>query len=78
VDALVDVSSGADLFICECSAFENDARYHLNWRTIERNLTRLGARRLLLTHMGPEMLARCKEVSSPRVILGEDGMTLEV
>jgi ribonuclease BN (tRNA processing enzyme) len=78
VENLIPAASGADLFICECSAFEKEARFHLNWRTIEKNLDRLGARRYLLTHMGPEMLANRGAVQDPRVTLGEDGQVLEI
>ena len=65
VESLIDASMGSDLFICECSAFEANARYHLNWRTIERNLDRLGAKRILLTHMGPETLANRHAIREP-------------
>jgi ribonuclease BN (tRNA processing enzyme) len=77
-ESLIPAATGADLFICECSAFEKDARFHLNWRTIEKNLDRLGARRYLLTHMGPEMLANRTAVNDARVTLSEDGQVLEV
>lgn len=76
VESLVDAASGSDLFICECFAFETEARYHLNWRTIEKNLGRLGAKVILLTHMGPEMLANRAAVKADNVRLAEDGMTL--
>ena len=78
VESLVPAANGADLFICECSAFEKEARYHLNWRTIEKNLERLGARRILLTHMGPEMLANQAAVTDARVGFAEDGLVMEV
>jgi ribonuclease BN (tRNA processing enzyme) len=77
-ESLIPAATGADLFICECSAFEKDARFHLNWRTVEKNLDRLGARRYLLTHMGPEMLANRTAVNDARVTLSEDGQVLEV
>jgi ribonuclease BN (tRNA processing enzyme) len=77
-ESLVPAATGADLFICECYAFDSAARYHMNWRTIQGNLERLGAKRVLLTHMGLEMLARRGEVSDPRVLLAEDGLALEI
>jgi ribonuclease BN (tRNA processing enzyme) len=77
-DNLIPAASGADLFICECSAYESDAKFHLNWRTIEKNLSRLGAHRLLLTHMGPEMLANQGAVTAEGVICARDGLALEV
>ncbi|HKZ97255.1 MAG TPA: MBL fold metallo-hydrolase, partial [Hyphomicrobiaceae bacterium] len=76
--SLIDASMGSDIFICECSAFEAEARYHLNWRTIERNLGRIGAKRILLTHMGPETLANRHAIHEQRVSLAEDGMALDL
>ena len=78
VESLIPAAAGADLFICECSAFDKEARFHLNWRIIEKNLDRLGARRFLLTHMGPEMLANRNAVQDARVTLGEDGQVLNI
>ena len=78
VENLVQASMGSDLFICECSAFEANARYHLNWRTIESNLDRLGAKRVLLSHLGPETLANRHAIHAPRVELADDGMVLDL
>jgi ribonuclease BN (tRNA processing enzyme) len=78
VDSLVDAANGADLYITECFSFEKPIGYHLAWRDIERNLDRLGAKRVLLTHMGPEMLNRRDRVRDPRVLLAEDGMTIDI
>ena len=78
VENLVPAANGADLFISECFGFEVPPGYHMSWRDIAANIERLGARRILLTHMGPEMLARRHEVREPRVLLAEDGMMLDV
>jgi ribonuclease BN (tRNA processing enzyme) len=77
-ESLIPAATGADLFICECSAFDKEARFHLNWRTIEKNLDRLGARHVLLTHMGPETLANRSAINDPRVTLSEDGLVLKI
>lgn len=76
VESLCDAARGADLFITECFAFDKPARYHLNWRTIEAQLPRLSARSVLLTHMGPDMLANQHLVTHPAVKLASDGMQL--
>jgi ribonuclease BN (tRNA processing enzyme) len=76
VESLREAASDADLFITECSAYEANARYHLNWRTIEAQLPRIGARSVLLTHMGPEMLANQHLISHPGVKISADGMKL--
>ena len=78
VDSLVPAAGNADLFICECFAFEKNARYHLNWRTIEANLQRLEARHVMLTHLGPEALANRHAIRHPQVSIAEDGLVREI
>lgn len=78
VENLAAVAAGADLFITECHGFERPVRYHMTWRDIHRNLDRLTAKRLLLTHMSDDMLANRAKVSHPRVTLAEDGMVIDV
>jgi ribonuclease BN (tRNA processing enzyme) len=77
-ESLIPAASGADLFITECFAFDRESPSHLNWRTIEKNLDRLGAKRVLLTHMGEAMLANRSAVQDPRVGLAEDGLILKL
>ena len=50
----------------------------MNWRIIERNLDRLVAQRVMLTHMNSHMLANRAAVQSARVLLAEDGLVLDV
>jgi hypothetical protein len=38
----------------------------------------LGADRVLLTHMGQEMLAESVKVDRERYMIAEDGMTIEI
>lgn len=78
VDALMPLGADADLYIIECYQFEKPTYYHLGWVEIAANLDCLGAKRVLLTHMSADMLARRGEVSHPRVILAEDGLALDV
>jgi ribonuclease BN (tRNA processing enzyme) len=78
VEPLIEASRDADLFITECYAFDADPPYHLNWRVIERNLTRITAKRLMLTHMNSAMLANRHLVADPRVMLAEDGLTVDI
>jgi ribonuclease BN (tRNA processing enzyme) len=78
VDCLIRASDGADLFLCECYAFDGTPRYHMSWRVIEQNLDRLTAKRVLLTHMSTEMLANGLAVADPRVDLAEDGLSVVV
>jgi ribonuclease BN (tRNA processing enzyme) len=57
-DGLVDAARGADLFVCEAYTFERPLPYHLDLATLRAHAPRLEARRIILTHMGPDMLAR--------------------
>ena len=75
---LVPAGKDADLYIMECYQFDGSPRYHMAWKTIEANLDRIGAKRVLLTHMAKAMLDRRHEVADPRVVLAEDGLTLDV
>lgn len=76
VDNLVRAATGADLYITECFGFDHEARYHMNWRTIEANLGRFGARRVMLTHMGPDMLPQSGTIRQPGVLIAEDGLSV--
>lgn len=78
VENLVPAAQGADLFIAECYGFEREARHHMNWRTIEKNLDRLGARQVMITHLGEEMLANGDAVRDRRVMVAWDGLTLNL
>jgi ribonuclease BN (tRNA processing enzyme) len=61
-DNLINAARDADLFILECYAFDKPVKYHLDIRTIESHVEQLGCRRLILTHMGPEMLQHSDEL----------------
>jgi ribonuclease BN (tRNA processing enzyme) len=74
-DRLLDAARGADLFVCEAYTFETKRRYHLDYRTLAANRPRLHCRRLVLTHMGPEMLARRAEADAE---CAEDGLVITV
>ena len=77
-ESLVPAGRGADLYIMECSSFEGSPRYHLSWTTIAAELDRIGAKRVMLTHMSEAMLARRSEVADARVVLAEDGLVVDV
>jgi len=78
VENLVLAGKDADLYIMECYQFDGAPRYHMAWKTIEANLDRIGAKRTMLTHMAKVMLDRRHEVTDPRIVLAEDGLTLEI
>jgi ribonuclease BN (tRNA processing enzyme) len=72
-ESLVAIANEADLFICECYSFEKQIRFHLSYRTIQEHRHELGCKRLVLTHPGPEMLARQDDVAEE---IAEDGLTI--
>ena len=72
---LVRYSHGTDLFICECCYFQTKTSFHINYPTIVQEQHRLGCRRLLLSHIGREVLERQGEVS---LECAHDGMVIEV
>jgi ribonuclease BN (tRNA processing enzyme) len=57
-ESLVEVSRDADLFVCEALFFDKKVRYHLDYVTVREQRSRFGCRRLILTHLGPDMLGR--------------------
>lgn len=74
-DALLEAADGADLFVCECQEYDRRVPGHLGYRTLSEKRDALGCRRLVLTHLGEEMLARVGELD---VEAAEDGMVVEV
>jgi ribonuclease BN (tRNA processing enzyme) len=74
-DRLLDAARGADLFVCEAYTYERDVKFHLGHETLRAHRDALACRRILLTHMGPEMLARQAEAAFD---CAHDGMVVEV
>jgi ribonuclease BN (tRNA processing enzyme) len=74
-EALVDAARGADLLVCEAYSFERRIRYHLDHATLAAQLPRIGARRIILTHLGPEMLAHRDEAAAE---CADDGLVVNV
>jgi len=61
-DDVAQVARGADLFIAECYFYDKPVKWHLNYPTIAAQRPTLGAKRVILTHMSREMLARAADV----------------
>lgn len=78
VDTLVPCAAGADLFLCECYAYDQPVRYHLSWLKLQQELPRLHARRIVLTHMNAQMLASAQRVLGHGVMLAEDGLVIDL
>lgn len=55
-------TEGADLFLCECSFFTTRMATHLDYPRIVENRHRFGSMRVVLTHLGQEVLERQREI----------------
>jgi ribonuclease BN (tRNA processing enzyme) len=75
-DALLPIARDADLFVCECYAYAGKLTGHMTWEILQSKLTALSAKRTMLTHMNPAMLARLNELRGA-VSLAEDGLVVE-
>ena len=74
-DTLIEAARGADLFICECYTYEKPRKSHMTLADLREHLPRLGARRVILTHLGEDMLAHMAEVELDCAV---DGMVLDI
>ena len=75
-DELVELSAGADLFLCECTYYEStQLTFHLNYPLLAANRDKFKVRRMVLTHLGREVLSRADEIA---LEMGYDGMKIEI
>lgn len=56
-DALADAARGTDLMICECNSYDRKIPYHTDLPTLVAHRGALDTKRLIVTHLGPAMLA---------------------
>ena len=75
-DELVEFSAGADLFLCECTYYESaHLKFHLNYPLLAANRDKFKVRRMVLTHLGREVLSREDEIA---LEMGYDGMKITI
>ena len=77
-DALLPLADGADLLIIECYEHARVVTGHLSWSILKTKLPDLRARRIMITHMNPSMLARVEEAKAVGVLIAEDGLALDL
>jgi ribonuclease BN (tRNA processing enzyme) len=70
---LAELAAAADLLICESYTWEKLVRYHLDYRTLAAHRNQLTPKRLVLTHMGPDMLAHLDDTEEETA---SDGLRL--
>jgi ribonuclease BN (tRNA processing enzyme) len=73
-ERFIDEARGVDLFLCECTFYDQGAGNHIRYLTLRENFSRLECKRLILTHLGEEMLARRNDLAA---VLAEDGMVID-
>src|SRR5258708_1405190 len=61
-DALIEIGRDADLFICEAYTRDRPIQTHMALSLLEKHLGQIRPKRLVLTHMSNDMLARRAEV----------------
>ena len=76
-EELVTHSQGTDLFICECCYFGTLTNFHVSYPQIAQahQQGQLGCKRLVLSHIGREVLERIDEVT---IECAHDGLVLDV
>jgi len=61
-DELIEAGSGVDLFIAEAYFFNKKVKHHLDLKSLIEHLPLIHPKRLVLTHMSPEMLNRSDSI----------------
>jgi ribonuclease BN (tRNA processing enzyme) len=73
--ALIAAAREADLFVAEAYFHDKRVKYHLDWASLRGHLHEIRPKRLVLTHMSPDMLGRPVDGDYEKA---EDGMVIEV
>jgi ribonuclease BN (tRNA processing enzyme) len=75
-DDLIPLSARTDLFLCECTYFNQPSLdFHISYVHFMTQRHRFSARRLVLTHIGREVLDREHEI---KLEMANDGTVIEV
>jgi ribonuclease BN (tRNA processing enzyme) len=72
-DTLLQVAADADLFICQTYTIDIAQWGMVNYRALRAHRARLTCRRLVLTHVGPQMQTRLAEVEEE---VASDGLII--
>lgn len=70
-DALIETARGVDLFVAEAYFRDKKVPLHLDLATLEEHLAEIAPKRLVITHMSDDMLAKRDTVPYDKA---EDGM----
>jgi ribonuclease BN (tRNA processing enzyme) len=72
-EALIPAARDADLFIAEAYTYDRPIKWHLDYRTLMDRLPELGPKRLVITHLGADLLQRAGELDCE---VAEDGKVI--
>ncbi|MEQ8237631.1 MAG: MBL fold metallo-hydrolase [Cyclobacteriaceae bacterium] len=71
-EKLNKLANETDLFICECNDLHNEVPGHLSYDLLQPHLEKFNSKRVVLTHMGTEMI-----LAKPEAELLNDGIIIE-
>jgi ribonuclease BN (tRNA processing enzyme) len=74
-ETLIPAARDADLFIAEAYYYDRIVKNHLSLKTLEAHLPEIKPKRLILTHMSDDMLARLDRLG---YMAASDGMVVEL
>lgn len=75
-DEMIKFTGGADLFMCECTYFDSaHLTFHMNYPELEKRRPDFDVGRMILTHVGREVLARRGKL---RLETAHDGLKVRV
>jgi ribonuclease BN (tRNA processing enzyme) len=78
-DTLHDIARNAHVFVCESSMLDAAVPGHLDYATIRRHRPDLECQRLILTHMGPDVLAAADSIAHDAMAdMAADGATFRL
>ena len=77
-EALLSVAAGAGLFIIECYGYAGRIAGHVSWEILKPRLPDLRAKRIMVTHMNPTVLAHLDEIKAAGVEIAYDGKVIEL
>jgi ribonuclease BN (tRNA processing enzyme) len=73
-EVLVEMARNTDVFLCDCfDRYDKPFEGHQSYDTLMKNAKRLETGRLLMTHLGPEMINTSETFEIEQA---EDGMTI--
>jgi ribonuclease BN (tRNA processing enzyme) len=72
-DSLIKAADNSDLFIAEAYTFDKPVKFHLDYRTLEAHRAEFACKRMVLTHLGENLLRHRGEIG---VECASDGMII--